>query len=77
MTVIAMFNGVEIARSDGTIIVEGNHYFPREDVREECLVESSRRSICPWKGRASYWVRGFVSAAAGLRCVAGCRAPAW
>ncbi len=55
MTVIAMFNGVEIARSEETIVVEGNHYFPREDVREECLVESARRSICPWKGRASYW----------------------
>ena len=32
MTVTARWNGREIARSDRTVTVEGNHYFPREDV---------------------------------------------
>lgn len=30
-------------------------YLPREDTRMELLVESSYRSICAYKGRASYW----------------------
>jgi uncharacterized protein (DUF427 family) len=29
-------------------------YIPREDVRAE-LIPSSRRTYCPYKGRASYW----------------------
>jgi uncharacterized protein (DUF427 family) len=30
-------------------------YFPAEDVREEALVESDTRTICAYKGEASYW----------------------
>lgn len=29
----AVFNGQVIARSDATVVVEGNHYFPPEAVR--------------------------------------------
>ena len=32
MTVTATYEGTEIARSDRTVVVEGNHYFPAEDV---------------------------------------------
>lgn len=50
----ASWNGTEIARSDDTVVVEGNHYFPREAVKEGVLVASSHTSVCPWKGTASY-----------------------
>ena len=59
MTVTARWNGKEIARSEDTVVVEGNHYFPREDVREDLLEPSDTTSHCPWKGDASYYsVRG-------------------
>ena len=50
----ATYNGAVIAESDRTIVVEGNHYFPPEDVRAEYLVDSERTTRCVWKGRASY-----------------------
>ncbi|MDH0615679.1 MULTISPECIES: DUF427 domain-containing protein [unclassified Agrobacterium] len=51
----AVWNGEVIADSDRTVVVEGNHYFPRDSVRSEYLVESTRQSVCPWKGTASYY----------------------
>lgn len=54
MTVIARWNGTEIARSDDTIVVEGNHYFPPQDVVPAALVPSDTTSICSWKGTAHY-----------------------
>jgi uncharacterized protein (DUF427 family) len=51
----ASWNGTVIARSDDTVVVEGNHYFPREAVRDDVLVDSSHTSVCPWKGTASYY----------------------
>ena len=50
----ATFNGVVIAESDQTVIVEGNHYFPREAVKEEYLLDSDHSTVCGWKGDASY-----------------------
>ncbi len=44
-----------IAQSDNTVVVEGNHYFPKEAVRKEYLQESSTHTVCPWKGTASYY----------------------
>ena len=44
-----------IAESQNTIMIEGNHYFPLQDVRKEYLVESDHRSTCPWKGEAYYY----------------------
>lgn len=51
----AIWNGVVIAESDATILLEGNHYFPPDSVRREYLRESSTHTVCPWKGTASYY----------------------
>jgi len=51
----ATWNGTTIADSDDTVVVEGNHYFPRAAVREDVLVPSDTHTICPWKGQASYF----------------------
>lgn len=54
-TVRATWNGVVIAESSETILVEGNHYFPAESIRPGVLEPSRRRSRCFWKGEASYF----------------------
>ena len=54
MTMQAVFNGVVIAESDDTVVVEGNHYFPADSLRTECVVPSSTQTTCAWKGDASY-----------------------
>ncbi|QTN19520.1 DUF427 domain-containing protein [Brevundimonas sp. AJA228-03] len=51
---IATWNGQIIAQSDDTVVVENNHYFPRDAVRAEYLTPSTTTSVCPWKGTASY-----------------------
>ena len=51
----ASWNGTVLAESDDTVVVEGNHYFPREAVKDDVLHDSSRTSVCPWKGTASYY----------------------
>ena len=50
----ATWGGVVLAESDETIVVEGNHYFPRDSIAGEYFSESSRQTVCPWKGTASY-----------------------
>lgn len=51
----ATWNGQLIAESDDTVVVEGNHYFPRDSVNDAYLVESAKTSVCPWKGTANYY----------------------
>jgi uncharacterized protein (DUF427 family) len=51
----ATWNGTVIAESDDTVIVENNHYFPRESLREDLIRESATHTVCPWKGTASYY----------------------
>ena len=51
----ARWNGEIIASSENTIEVEGNHYFPPEDVKRGNLVHSDTTSICGWKGTANYF----------------------
>ncbi len=51
----AMWHNVVIAESVDTIEVEGNQYFPPDSVHREFLRESATHSVCPWKGRASYY----------------------
>lgn len=47
---IVSWKGVEIARSDRAISLEGALYFPPAAVREELLVVSTESSFCEWKG---------------------------
>jgi uncharacterized protein (DUF427 family) len=54
MTMQAVFNGVVIAESDDTVVVEGNHYFPADSLRTEYVEPSSTQTTCAWKGDASY-----------------------
>jgi uncharacterized protein (DUF427 family) len=51
----AIWNGVVLAESDKTTIVEGNHYFPHDSVNWEYFLESNHTSVCPWKGNAGYY----------------------
>lgn len=51
----ATWNGVVVAESDATIIVEGNHYFPRDSIATDYFAENSQHTRCPWKGKASYF----------------------
>jgi uncharacterized protein (DUF427 family) len=63
----ATWNGQIVARSDETIVVEGNHYFPPSSVDSRFLVDSATSTVCPWKGTASYYdvvVDGETNAAA-------------
>lgn len=55
MPIEARWNGEIIASSEATIEVEGNHYFPAQDVKRGNLVHSETTTICPWKGTASYF----------------------
>lgn len=51
----AMWNGVVLAESDKTEVVEGNQYFPADSVNREYFKETSTHTTCPWKGLASYY----------------------
>jgi uncharacterized protein (DUF427 family) len=51
----ARWNDTVIAESDKTVVVEGNHYFPADSVKQELLTPSQTTSVCPWKGTASYY----------------------
>lgn len=51
----ASWNGAIIAKSDATVVIEGNHYFPADAVDPGVLKPSARTSVCPWKGAASYY----------------------
>lgn len=55
MTIVARWNGTEIARTDDTVVVEGNHYFPSEKVVDGALIPSTHTSHCGWKGTAQYY----------------------
>ena len=51
----ATWNGTVVADSDQTIVVEGNHYFPPQDVTRDLLSPSDTHTTCAWKGTASYY----------------------
>jgi uncharacterized protein (DUF427 family) len=51
----ATWNGVTLAESAATEVVEGNHYFPSDSIRREYFRESQTHTVCPWKGAASYY----------------------
>ncbi|MEM6645934.1 MAG: DUF427 domain-containing protein [Bacteroidota bacterium] len=51
----ATWNGVVLAESDDTVVVEGNHYFPADALNRDYFAESATQTRCPWKGMASYY----------------------
>ncbi len=44
-----------LAESDRTIVVEGNHYFPADAIKQEYFQSSATHTTCSWKGLASYY----------------------
>ena len=54
-TMKAIYNGQVIADSDATVVVEGNHYFPADTIKQEFFSDSDTTTHCPWKGEASYY----------------------
>lgn len=51
----AIWNGAVLAESDQTVVVEGNHYFPRDAVNWQHFQENEQHTVCFWKGSASYY----------------------
>jgi len=52
--VTARWHGQVLASSESCERVEGNWYFPPEDVDKAFLRPSDTHTTCFWKGRASY-----------------------
>ena len=51
----AVWQGQTIAESTDTVVVEGNHYFPRESLHPDHIEDSDKTTVCPWKGTAHYY----------------------
>jgi uncharacterized protein (DUF427 family) len=51
----AVWKDTILAESSNPVKVEGNYYFPPQDVKKEYLVKSDYRTTCPWKGEAYYY----------------------
>jgi uncharacterized protein (DUF427 family) len=51
----AVWNGTVVAEAPRTVRVEGNHYFPPYSIRREYFIDSTGKSVCPWKGLARYY----------------------
>lgn len=42
----ASWNGITIAESDETIVVEGNHYFPPNSILKEFFRSNNNHTTC-------------------------------
>ena len=51
----AVWNDTVIAESDDTVVVEGNHYFPSNSIKNEYFHKTETSTSCPCKGVASYY----------------------
>ncbi len=51
----AIWNGAILAESGDCEMFEGNAYFPPASLNRDYFSESDTRSVCPWKGQASYY----------------------
>lgn len=51
----ALWNGTTLAKSNKTIVVEGNTYFPPDSINKEFFKNSNLKTTCAWKGIASYY----------------------
>lgn len=50
----AIWKGTVVAESDDTVVVEGNHYFPHDALDPKYTLPSNTKTMCSWKGQASY-----------------------
>jgi len=51
----AIWDNTIIAESDDIVMLENNHYFPRDAVGSDYLKESGKTYECVWKGMARYF----------------------
>ena len=51
----AIWNGVVVAESDKTKMIEGNHYFPPDSINWDYFEKTEKNTTCFWKGIASYY----------------------
>jgi uncharacterized protein (DUF427 family) len=51
----AIWEGVVLAESSDTVVVEGSHYFPPDSIAAQYFKPSDHTSVCGWKGMASYY----------------------
>ncbi|MBK8466852.1 MAG: DUF427 domain-containing protein [Chloracidobacterium sp.] len=51
----AIWNGTILAESNDTVVVENNHYFPAESIKQEYFSPSETHTVCGWKGTANYY----------------------
>lgn len=51
----AFLAGHRIAESDDVVVVEGAAYFPRADISDHALRPTWLKTLCYWKGVASYY----------------------
>ncbi|MFQ5776944.1 MAG: DUF427 domain-containing protein [Terriglobia bacterium] len=50
----AIWEGVVLAETSNSVVVEGNHYFPPDSIHPEYFKPSKKTTLCPWKGVAHY-----------------------
>ncbi len=50
----AIWKDTVLAESEETVVVDGNHYFPPSSVDSKLLRASKKKTVCGWKGEASY-----------------------
>jgi uncharacterized protein (DUF427 family) len=51
----AQWNGITLADTTDTVVVEGNHYFPIDAIDPSLLRPSKTTTVCGWKGTANYY----------------------
>lgn len=51
----AIWNNQVLAESDETVVVDSNHYFPAGSINQDYFQPCDAKTICPWKGEASYY----------------------
>lgn len=54
-TATATLSETTLATSGAVVFTDGNAYFPADSVADGVLRPSSTRTVCPWKGIASYY----------------------
>lgn len=55
MKIRVVIHDVLVAETENPIMLEGNAYFPPQDVRTEYLLPSDHHATCWWKGETSYY----------------------